>query len=234
MFGGNFDVFHNSGWFRKMIIDYVLSKCCLLFLQTEHLVGKYNKKYNVVHLPTCRYSDFEFSDRKYEKKFVFLGHIKRSKGVSVILDAISGLNNIQIDFYGPLQGFSENDLKTSCSKYCGVIKREDTVDILSRYDFLLFPTFYDGEGYPGVILESYAASTPVISTKWRSIPELVNEGETGFLIEAENEHELIDVISNIDKDKYLQMRENAYIKFKEFNCNEVYGMYLTKISECLA
>jgi glycosyltransferase involved in cell wall biosynthesis len=49
-------------------------------------------------------------------------------------------------------------------------------------DIFCFPTHYSAEGFPVVLLEAMMFELPVVSTKWRGIPEIVDEGETGLLV----------------------------------------------------
>ena len=52
---------------------------------------------------------------------------------------------------------------------------------LISHDVLVFPSYYRRENLPLVVIEAMAASRPVISTRWRGIPSLVEDGQTGFL-----------------------------------------------------
>jgi glycosyltransferase involved in cell wall biosynthesis len=52
-------------------------------------------------------------------------------------------------------------------------------------DFLVLPTFHDTFGY--VAIEAMAAGTPVISTATCAQPEIVEDNESGFLLDFENE-----------------------------------------------
>jgi len=45
----------------------------------------------------------------------------------------------------------------------------------------LFPSLFESENFPTVIIEAFAAGLPVVSTEWRGIPDLVNHGKNGYL-----------------------------------------------------
>ena len=234
VFGGNFNILYKKNFFNKYLINFVLRRADVTFLQTRFLVEKFPFS-NIKWLPTCRYlNDFKMnvelnSERSYQAKFVFIGQIKKSKGVQIILNAFKKTEKGVVDFYGPLEDFIEADLNTKNSTYKGILKQCDVIDALSQYDFLVFPTIHSGEGYPGVIIESYAAGTPVISTDWMSIPEIVEHGKTGFLIEPNNTEALVKVLSTIDERRYENMRILAKDKFDEFDCDQVYGFYLKNL-----
>ena len=48
--------------------------------------------------------------------------------------------------------------------YSGVLhSTNEVVTVLSQSHFLLFPSFYPGEGFPGVFLEAFSVGTPIIA-----------------------------------------------------------------------
>jgi glycosyltransferase involved in cell wall biosynthesis len=62
--------------------------------------------------------------------------------------------------------------------------QENTSDLLSLFDVFLLTSKRDP--LPGVIIEAMAAGKPVVSSAVDGVPELVIEGETGFLIKSDN------------------------------------------------
>jgi glycosyltransferase involved in cell wall biosynthesis len=118
-------------------------------------------------------------------RFVFIGQVKPTKGIFDILEAVKISHpNIRVDVYGPLMdGLTDGSLPTEGRfRYRGVLEREAILPTLRRYDAVLLPTYHHGEGYPGIILEAFAAGRPVIASRWRSIPEIVEDGVSGILI----------------------------------------------------
>ncbi|MEA2448521.1 MAG: hypothetical protein QOG63_453, partial [Thermoleophilaceae bacterium] len=60
--------------------------------------------------------------------------------------------------------------------------RDDVMAVLDATDVLLHPSSIDA--FPTALLEAMAAGVPVVSTRVGGIPEIVDEGETGTLIDA--------------------------------------------------
>ena len=60
-------------------------------------------------------------------------------------------------------------------------RRDDISAVLSRLDLLVVPSA-PVEGTTRVILEAYAAGVPVVAYSSGGIPEIVRDGETGFLV----------------------------------------------------
>jgi colanic acid/amylovoran biosynthesis glycosyltransferase len=64
--------------------------------------------------------------------------------------------------------------------------QEEIVELLKQADILLAPSITgndgDEEGIPTTIMEAFALGLPVISTQHSGIPELVQDGQSGFLV----------------------------------------------------
>lgn len=129
-------------------------------------------------------------------RFVFVGRISMGKGVLEILDAITKLNKTNkefvVDFYGPIE--EEFDFDSEKANYCGFLDfqnhPEKAYSTLSKYDCLLFPTYWKGEGFPGVIIDAFIAGLPVIATDWNMNSEIVEDGINGFIIPPKDAHSL--------------------------------------------
>jgi glycosyltransferase involved in cell wall biosynthesis len=62
--------------------------------------------------------------------------------------------------------------------------RDDVPNLLRAADFFLLPS--TSEGLPLSVLEAQATKVPVLAAPTAGIPEVVTDGETGFLIPAED------------------------------------------------
>ena len=63
-----------------------------------------------------------------------------------------------------------NELKStfpSYIKYGGLVPFDKSVEVLKNYFALLFPTYYEGEGFAGTLLDAMAAGVPVVASDWR-------------------------------------------------------------------
>jgi glycosyltransferase involved in cell wall biosynthesis len=121
-------------------------------------------------------------------RFVFVGRISKGKGISEILEAAKILNKsnkeFEVDFYGPVE--EEFDFDSNKTSYCGFLNfqndPEQAYTKLASYDCMLFPTYWKGEGFPGVIIDAFIAGLPVIATDWNMNTEIIEDGINGFII----------------------------------------------------
>ena len=75
------------------------------------------------------------------------------------------------------------------------------------------------ENNPMTIIESYCFGIPVIGSRIGGIPEIIDEGETGFTYEMGNVDDLLITINkaiNLSEDEYIAMKHNARL-FAEKN-----------------
>jgi glycosyltransferase involved in cell wall biosynthesis len=141
-------------------------------------------------------------------RFVFVGHVKETKGLRQILIAAEQLPGCHVDVYGPFHdGFSEREFAGSNRvRYRGELAPEEVVPTLRRYDAVLLPTWHFGEGYPGIVLEAYAAGRPVIASRWRAIPEIVEDGVSGLLVEPRDSDDLARAMRQLMADPEARRR----------------------------
>ncbi len=214
---------------RKFLLKKTILKSDYFFAETKSIINYFKSLgyENMIWLPNSR-SVYEgnLPEKKYSKKFVFVSRVTQNKGIDEIVEAFSKLSeNYQVDIYGPLDNkFYHKDFfkKYKNIHYKGLIEPEKVRDKLTEYDFLLLPTYHPGEGYPGIIIESFSVGLPVITTRWRSIPEIVQHGYNGYLIEPKNSLQLLELIKTIDHEKYLTLSRNAIKSFSNFDKEKVY------------
>lgn len=154
------------------------------------------------------------------KRFVFVGHVKNEKGIREIIEAAQLINgHFLVDIYGPLdEAISAASLNTDKVAYRGVLKPDAVISTLTHYDVLLLPSYWKGEGYPGVILEAYCAGIPVIASRWGGIPEIVSDA-SGILIEPQDSRALAEAMEGLTKSsaKMLELRRGAAAMADKFS-----------------
>ncbi len=128
-------------------------------------------------------------------KIIFVAVLSPSKGVNILLDACKLLKDDGLQFTLELMGrfhstefekaMKEKVVSSGLSSYVtflGVKTGNDKWQAFSKADIFCFPSFYEAETFGLVVLEAMQFELPVVATRWRGIPSLVRDGETGYLV----------------------------------------------------
>lgn len=154
---------------------------------------------NVVVIPNCKSLPIISENRlrrEYDMPYrlVTFSRVMKQKGIEDLIDTIWAINSesgktiYQLDIYGPVDPEEQDWWKVQMKRinqtdyihYRGNAPADKSVEILSEYFALVFPTRFYTEGIPGTIIDAYAAGLPVISAKWESFGDLVEDGATGL------------------------------------------------------
>jgi len=68
-----------------------------------------------------------------------------------------------------------------CVHYVGFVQGKEKENLLRSADIFCFPTFYPNENQPVNLIEAMAFGLPVLTTRWRSLPEVFPEGYSGLV-----------------------------------------------------
>lgn len=178
--------------------------------------------------------DFPFSEEGGNSMF-FTGRLKRSKGVKEAIEIslktnrkleISGsISMDQIDrayFLGEIMQSIKNN--EALLKYNGLIERKNMNVFYGKSKLTIFPIQWE-EPFGLVMIESMACGTPVVAFARGSVPELIKDGETGFIVNSSEDDvrgdwiikktgvegmiEAVNKIYNLPQNEYLEMRKNC-------------------------
>jgi len=145
----------------------------------------------------------------------FVGQLDERKGIGVLLTAFRGIMQaiptarMVMVGRGPLEEMIESEIKMYDWQDSIILTgfEDDIASVMQAIDVLLLPSYWEGFGI--VLIEAMAAGKPAISTLTSSMPEIVADGETGFLIEPGDAEELARRAVELLKDGRLRNRFGA-------------------------
>jgi glycosyltransferase involved in cell wall biosynthesis len=160
-----------------------------------------------------------------EKKVILflLGAIEENKGIFELLDVYAELRRkwngkICLVMIGSgkdekafLSRIDELGLRDSIH-LTGFVPHDEVPDWVKAGDIMIFPTHY--EGVPNAVLETMACSKPVVATSVGGIPEIIRDGETGFLVKKNDVKGIVKVVNDLIEDEDLRKRiGNSALEF---------------------
>ena len=180
-------------------------------------------------------------------KLLFLSNLVESKGVYVLLGACKQLKERGHRFVCHFVGGESKEINRErfqqevsdrqledCVFYVGPQYGEDKERYFQEATLFVQPTFEDC--FPLTILEAMQHGLPVVSTDEGAIPDMVIDGETGFICPGKNVDALVNSIEKIliDKELCKQMGEKGRLSYKEKYTMEVFEKkFLDILSEIL-
>lgn len=189
---------------------------------------------NFKSIPKIDISNCKHKDGKL--KLVFLSRVTPEKGCDLIIEAASKLNQegykdkYLIDFYGPVkedynQTFLEKIKDLDNLNYHGFIDLRDLDNYkkLSGYDAMLFPTYWHGEGFPGIIIDAYVCGLPILASDWNMNKDFIIDGETGIIFKPKSSDEIIKAVKNCIEGKFdlKKMSLKTFETVKEYDIETV-------------
>jgi glycosyltransferase involved in cell wall biosynthesis len=151
---------------------------------------------------------------------VSVGRLVPKKGYPLMIQALSRMASAGVSFRseifggGPMRAELEAAVREAGLHhriyFHGARPQEEIVGAYSRAAvFVLAPIIVsdgDRDGIPNVLVEAMASGVPVVSTTISGIPELINHGNNGLLVEPDDAQALADAISQVLLDPQLAGR----------------------------
>ncbi|SOC03978.1 glycosyltransferase family 4 protein [Pseudobutyrivibrio ruminis] len=207
-----------GGWLPQMCINHkllvrYLRKIDAIYVETTTMEDalKQQNFENIVVMPNFKdLNILEEDELIYNLCEPFalctFSRVMKEKGIEDAVNAVKKINKdynrivCTLDIYGQIddkQVLWFQQLMDACPdyiKYKGTIPFDKSTEILKNYYVLLFPTKFYTEGIPGTIIDAYAAGLPVISSRWESFDDVVEDGVSGIGYNFEEENGINDVL----------------------------------------
>lgn len=195
----------------------------------------------------------------YPINMLYLSNMMIEKGVYELLEACARLNEQGMKFVcrfvGGWKDITEEEFRAkalslglsvstpSSPDQNAIIQAlgpkygDEKVDCLKKASIFVFPTYYHNECFPLVLLEAMQCQLTCISTREAAIPEIIEDGKTGFVIEKTADgkpsvDELTHAIGKMIDDSMMcyDMGQEGRKKYEQEYTLEVFER---RITECL-
>jgi len=149
-----------------------------------------------------------------ENKIGYIGRFAEVKGIRNLVSGILLVDfNEELNFILGGDGKLKDQILSTIEnenriEYLGWIDHSNLPNRLNELKLLVIPSH--SETGPRIALEAMACGTPVLGTKVGILPELINEGENGFLLKNNEPETIADRIKEIlQRDDLETISENA-------------------------
>lgn len=173
-------------------------------------------------------------------KLCTFSRVMKEKGIEDIINVVSEINKknntivYSLDIYGPIdENYKQRFFKIleytdDFINYKGIVPYDKSVETISNYFILIFPTLFKTEGVPGTIIDSYAAGVPVIASNWNSHMDVIDANVTGIIFNMGDTASLLNKLEKACKypEKILEMKENCLNKALEYSPYAVISEFL--------
>ena len=169
-------------------------------------------------------------DKRFQKQVVFAGRLSKEKGIKTLIEICKNIpNDIDLVIIG--DGPEAENIKKIESKYdnihyLGSMNHNQTISLINGSEVLIQPSL--SEGISTTILESMVCKTAIIASNIGGNTELIQDNESGFLVEPTNHEMFCKKIVELISDERLRekLTNSSYESVKKYDWKIVGEQYL--------
>lgn len=168
----------------------------------------------------------------------YMGRLEQIKGIELLLDAMRSLTAEEVTLLvagsgdpGYIEAVKRSGALPNV-KFLGFTRPEE---FFPRIDVLIVPSIWE-EPLGRVIFEGYSYGVPVIVTRRGGMPEIVEQGVTGFVVEPELPSALADLLAKLVRQGLPARRFSiaCYARSKQFGIEGVFKAHLSNWQGAIA
>ncbi len=163
---------------------------------------------------------------------LYYGRLSPEKGIDVLLESLKSMANapvLKIVGSGPemekLKAMAQSLGLEKSVEFLGPKYGADLEKIILGAKAVIIPSIW-AENMPFVLLESLALGKVVIASRTGGLPELITQGESGFLFENGNAQDLAEKISALDNYDLKKIGSAAKEQVADLNLENHYEKLL--------
>lgn len=167
---------------------------------------------------------------------LFVGGLSQRKGISYLFDAIAslkGMMDLTVIGRRPV-GCEALDKHLDHHTWIASLPHHHILEIMCQNDVLVFPSLFEGFGL--VILEALSQGIPVITTPHTAGPDLLTDGEDGFIVPIRSSEAIAEKLELLYRDCDLleEMKKNALKKSREYTWQHYRGQLVSSIKSFIS
>lgn len=141
-------------------------------------------------------------NEKRKIKLLYVGALTQRKGISYMFEALEGL---ETDYELTIVGGGAIDdcpaLRNALDKhrYLSTKPHDEVLKLMSESDIFIFPSLFEGFGL--VITEAMSQGTPVITTDRTCAPDIITDGENGWIVEAASSDSIRELLIKLGSNR---------------------------------
>lgn len=243
-----------GGWLPEFLSDKNmlisgLKNFCGIYVETNTMKQALHKLglRNLFVMPNCKKLTVLSEDELvYPQgapyKLCTFSRVMKEKGIEDAVQAVIKVNAdlgyqaFSLDIYGQIDSeqtdWFENLKKKfpAYIRYGGVVPFDKSVEMLKEYFALLFPTYYEGEGFAGTLIDAFSAGIPVIASDWRYNAEIVNEN-VGYVYKTGAQSEFVELLklAAANPAMLVNMKKNCLHEAEKYKIDAAVKVLLNQI-----
>lgn len=235
--------FYNTATINARFVDkWIAPTKGIQTLFNDHTNDRYSKRVEVLHHGVDDAISFA-NKNKRPLEICFIGVVDQHKGILVIPDIIKKLLRQRIDLRITIigEGGREDWVKEQLTdeyeagilRMTGCLPHDKVYEYLAKSDIFLYPTHLDAFGL--VIAEAMInGAVPVVTLLDGITDDLIEDGESGFLLNQDDTDAFAERISRLANDRELLSRMSIEAKSRAemlFSLNTMKQNYLQLLDE---
>jgi len=220
---------------KKILQKYLYKHSSAILIQSETIKNKFLKKVSEVYneaeaaeiiskiyifpngVPSLKCTHTIQGILTY--KILFVGRLSPIKGIDYLVTALKSYTHsysLTIIGDGEERSVLEAMAKDMPVKFVGTKEFWEIEQYLQVAHVLVLPSL--SENLPNALLEALAYGVPAIATRVGAVPEVINEGINGYLVEPKNSKDIVDSLNKIfeSPEKYEMMSRLAYSSIEPY------------------